>query len=94
MLLPNSAHELPDIPPIPCKNEEQKMLSLDQLVTAQNAYKMSETAVFEPKINGSCIAIWDQSDGHKQYLAMCRQHLDATHFLTGACGASSICTSK
>ena len=55
---------------------------------------MSETAVFKPKIDESRVVIWDQSDGHKQHLAMCRQHLDATHFLTGACGASSICTGK
>ena len=37
---------------------------------------------------------WDQSDPLKWYLAMCKQHVDATHFLTGTCGASSICTSK
>ena len=37
---------------------------------------------------------WDQSDGLKWYLAMCKQDVDATHFLTGTCGASSICTSK
>ena len=81
MLLTNSADELSDIPPIPCDDEVLKMLSLDQQVAAQNAYNTSETAAFEPKINEPCIVIWDQSDGRKWYLTMCRQHVDATHFL-------------
>ena len=28
---------------------------------------MSETAVFEPKINETCIVIWDQNDGKNWY---------------------------
>ena len=38
MLLTNSADELSDTSPIPCEDEEQKMLSLDQQVAAQNVY--------------------------------------------------------
>ena len=48
MLLTNSADKLSDIPPIPCEDEELKMLSLDQHVVAQNVFNMSET-VFERK---------------------------------------------
>ena len=81
MLLTNSADEMFDILPIPCEDEVLKILSLDQQVAAQNAYNTSETVAFEPKVNEPCIVIWDQIDGRKWYLAMCRQHVNATHFL-------------
>ena len=61
ILLTTSADELSDIPPIPCEDEEQKILSLDQRVAAENVYNMSETAVFEPMISETCIVIWVQS---------------------------------
>ena len=51
ILLTTSADELSDIPPIPCEDEEQKILSLDQQVAAENVYNMSETTVFEPMIS-------------------------------------------
>ena len=75
MLLPSSADELSDISPIPCEDEEQKMLSLDQQVAAQNVY-MSETAAFEPKINEICIVIWEKSDGKKCYLLLGTKVID------------------
>ena len=81
MLLTNSVDALSDITPVPCKDEELKMLSLDQQLAAQNVYNMSENAASEPKINETCIVIWDQSDGRKWCLAMYRQYVDATHFL-------------
>ena len=81
MLQTNSAGELPDILQIPYEDEVLKMLSLDLQVAPPNECNTSETAAFEPKINEPCIVIWDQSDGRKWYLAMCRQHVDATHFL-------------
>ena len=58
MLLTNSVDELSDIPPISCKDEKLKMLSLDQQVTAQNVYNMSGTVAFKSKIRETCIVIW------------------------------------
>ena len=58
MLLTNSVDELSDIPPISCKDEKLKMLSLDQQVTAQNVYNMSGAAAFKSKISDTCIVIW------------------------------------
>ena len=81
MFLINSAHELSNIPSILYEDEVLKILSLDQQVAAQNAYNTSGTAAFQPKINMPCTVILDQSDGRKLYFAMCRQRVDATHFL-------------
>ena len=76
MLLPSSADELSHISPNPCEDEEQKMLSLDQQVAAQNVYNMSETAAFEPKINETCIVLWEKSDGQKCYLLLGTKVMD------------------
>ena len=81
MFLINSAGELSNIPSILYEDEVLKILSLDQQVAAQNAYNTSETAGFQPRINEPCIVIMDQSDRRKWYFAMCRQRVDATHFL-------------
>ena len=51
------------------------MLSLNQQVAAQNVY-MSETAAFEPKINETCIVIWEKSDGQKCYLLLGTKVMD------------------
>ena len=82
VILPtNSPDKSSNIPPTPYEDELLKMLSLDQQVAGQNPYNTSETAAFEPKMNEPFIVIWDQNDGRKWYFAMCRQRVDATHFL-------------
>ena len=36
---------------------------------------------FEPKISEPCIVIWDEQDGRKWFVAMCRKRVDSQHFL-------------
>ena len=58
MLLTNSADVLPNTPPNSCEDEVLKILSLYQQMTAQNAYKTSETSECESKTNEPCVVIW------------------------------------
>ena len=81
LLTSNFAESL-EIPPIPSEDEIVKLLSLKQNQPPINELSdVPEQHDFEPKINGPCIVIWDEQDGRKWFVAMCRKQVDSQHFL-------------
>ena len=82
MLLINNFAESLEIPSIPSKDKVVKLLSLQKNQPPE--YKtpdIPEQSEFDPKINETCMVIWNENNGRKWFVAMCHKCADSTYLL-------------